>query len=365
MTRRPGSVALLALLAAVLGAALSCGGGSDVRDYLLVAHRPNHLAVVDAKAREIENLFEIPGAGPPLTVVPSPDGRVAYVLTNRYRSVSGIDLDTGEEVFRADLDESDKRVTSPGAMVVSPDGKELFVFEHPVARLPDRYRVEPTRIAVYDTSAGIGAERVRSFPAERRTAVLAISTNGTRLYAMSWDIVVYDPKSGEELERIAVTNWDREGYGTPDYLDAWPSMEGSDVWIAPFIAMKGDVPTMGLVDLDLATGEFGVVDVEPASVLVFSMAVNPERRNEAYGVYTTLSKLDREKGELLDRIDLDHTYYSLAVASDGSELYLGSTLDDVAVYDTETLRKLDEVRLPSGNDQGLATLRLVRRAPAG
>ncbi len=352
-------------VAVALLAVGGCGREAGVRDYLLVAHRPNHLAVVDAKARTIENVFELPGAGPPTTVVPSPDGRMAYVLTNHSRSVSGIDLATGEEVFRADLDESDKRVTCPGALAVSPDGKELFVYELPVARLADRYRVEANRIAVYDTSAGVGAERIRSFPAERRTMVLAFAADGSRLYAMSWDIVAYDPNTGDEQERIPLTNWQRQGYSRPDWFDAWPSFETSDVWVAPYVAMKGDVAMMGLAQLDLASGEFATVDVEPAGVLIFSAALNPVRRNEVFGAYTTLSKIDRETGELLKRIDLDHTYYSVAISTDGNEVYVGSTLDDVAIYDTQDLRKLGEVHLPSGNDQGLATIRLVRRAPSG
>ncbi len=50
------------------------------------------------------------------------------------------------------------------------------------------------------------------------------------------------------------------------------------------------------------------------------------------------------------------------MSSDGSEIFVGGTMDDIGVYDSADLRKLDQIFLPSGNDQGLGTLRIVRRA---
>lgn len=42
---------------------------------------------------------------------------------------------------------------------------------------------------------------------------------------------------------------------------------------------------------------------------------------------------------MLEQIDLDHTYYAINVASDGSELYVGGTTSDIAVHDTETFEQ--------------------------
>jgi quinohemoprotein amine dehydrogenase beta subunit len=355
-TRVPNAVLGLALLAA-----LGCSPGGGERDYLLAPHRPNLLAVVDAKDREVVRVHELSGS-PPITLVPTRDGTLAYVAVDRSRRITGVDIDTGDEVFRADLGEGAERVTTPGAMALRPGGKELFVFVHPVEIRPDRYVVRDTRVAVYDTAAGLEAKAIRSFPVERRTAVLAFSPDGSRLYAFSWDIVAYDPDTGEELERIPVTSWVREGWGAPDYLDAWPAFELTDIWVSPFTAMKGDVLRLGVLHFDLAEGALRTVDVEEAGTLIFSMAVNPARPAEAFGAYTTLSKINLDTGALEKRIDLDHTYYNVQVSSDGSEIFVGGTMDDIGVYDSADLRKLDQIFLPSGNDQGLGTLRIVRRA---
>ncbi|MEZ5583928.1 MAG: hypothetical protein R3F37_15380 [Candidatus Competibacteraceae bacterium] len=43
---------------------------------------------------------------------------------------------------------------------------------------------------------------------------------------------------------------------------------------------------------------------------------------------------------MIKRIDLDHTYYAINISSDGKELYLGGTMDDIAIYDSATLEKI-------------------------
>ncbi len=66
------------------------------------------------------------GGGSPISVVPSPDAKSAYVLTNGMGSISGIDLDSGVEVFRTDFSTTEKRIKQIFAMEISPDGSELF-----------------------------------------------------------------------------------------------------------------------------------------------------------------------------------------------------------------------------------------------
>jgi quinohemoprotein amine dehydrogenase beta subunit len=290
------------------------------------------------------------------------------VIVNRWESVTGIDLDTCEQVFRADLSSGDERVKATFGMDISPDGKELFVFESPVKLLLGELQVQPTRVAVFDTAAGTSAEPVRTFEAPRRTALLMLSKDGSKLYAVSWDIYVLDPKDGHEVGRHKLRTWGRENYSEPDVLDVWPQWEATDIFSTLYYAVRTDLSPndpasfkTGLATLDLKTDEFKVVDFEDTSVLIFSSVINPKRPNEVYGVYTTLSKIDREQGKVLDRIELDHTYYAVNIASDGSELYVGGTMNDISVYDTKTFKKLGQIDMPDGRDQALASLRLIQR----
>ena len=351
---------------------LACLTGATpglAKDYLLTGAKPDQLVMVDPAARAVEKSCTVPDAGTGiLTIVPAPDASTAYVIANHWESVAGIDLDSCEQVFRADLSSGDERVKATFGMAISPDGSELFVFQSPVRLLPGEYQVQPTRIAVYDTASGTGAEPIRSFEAPRRTAILALSGDGSKLYAVSWDIYVLDPQTGEEIGRHPLRNWQRANYSEPDVLGVWPQWGATGIYTNPYFAVRTDLDPAnaaayktGLMSLDLNSGAFEVKDFEDTSVIIFSTVVNPVRLNEVYGVYTTLSKIDREQGAVLERIDLDHTYYTVNVASDGSELYVGGTMDDIAVYDTETFEPLGRIEMPGGADQALASLRLIQR----
>lgn len=342
---------------------------ASAKEYLLTGVKPDKLVLIDAKARKVERFYEVPNPGTGLlTITPSPDAKVAYAIVNRWESVSGIDLDSGEEVFRADFSSEDMRVKATFAMDVSPDGKELYVFQSPVKLGLGEYEVQDTYVAVYNTADGIGATPVRTFPAPRRTAILISSTDGSKLYAAGWDITAFDPKTGDVLGVHKVRTWDRPNYSEPDVLDIWPQWEQASVFSTPYFVVRTDKDPedpaaykTGMLTLDLETDEMVVKDFEDTAVVIFSSVINPVRRNEAFAVYTTLSKIDVDKGELVKRIELDHTYYDVNISGDGSEVYVGGTMNDIGVYSSETLEKLGTIQLEDGNDQTLASLRVIQR----
>ena len=110
------------------------------RTYLVVASRPNRLHVIDLAARRVSNTFEIPGKGVVATITLPKDGKVAYVLTNRNESVVGIDLESGKQVFRADMSEPGVRVKSMFAVAVSQDGTAAVRAPDPHAHQGQRIR---------------------------------------------------------------------------------------------------------------------------------------------------------------------------------------------------------------------------------
>ena len=341
----------------------------SAKEYLLTGVKPDQLVLIDAQARQVEQTYTIPDAGSGvLTLVTSADGKRAYAIVNRWESVSGVDLDTGEQVFRANFSTEEKRIKATFAMDLSPDGKELYVYQMPVRLLPDSYQVEETYIAVYDTSVGVDAEPIRTYPAPRRTAILAASTDGSKLYAVSWDISVLNAQTGQAIGTHRLRRWDRPNYSEPDVLGVWPQWNQTGVYSNPYYAVRTDLSPddpaaykTGLFTLDLATNEFRVQDFEDTAVIIFSSVINPVNRDEAFGVYTTLSKIDLAEGKLMDRVDLDHTYYAVNISGDGKEVYVGGTMDDISIYDSATLEKIDVIRLPSGNDMALSSLRIINR----
>lgn len=357
------------VLAALALMTLSLGGVSMVqaKEYLLTATKPDRLFLVDVKARKVAKSYIVPDAGDSIaTVVPSPDGKRVYVLTNHMSSISGIDLDSGKQVFRADFAEPDLNVKCFFAFDVSPDGKELYVYQMPTRLLPAEYKVLPPRIAVYRTDAGVAAKPIRSFPAPRRIQMLMMPKPGA-LYALGFELYKINPGTGKIDETIGVRSWKRPNYSVPDVLDFWPLWEQTGIFSTPYYAVRTDMPDgdpqaakSGLMTLDFKTGKYNFSDFETTSVLMFSSVISPTRPNEVFAVYTQLTKIDRDKNTVVKRVDLPHTYYVANISGDGNEVYLGGTMCDIGVYDHETLTRLGEVRLPGCGDMGLASMRMVQ-----
>lgn len=364
-------------LRVAVAAALSLGlaAAAMAEDYLVTATKPDNLFVIDAQAHKVIKHIKLHNAGTGAqTVVPSPDGRRAYVVVNRWESVTGVDLDSGKEVFRADLSSGDERVKVPFTLALNPNGKELYVYESPVKLELGEYKVEPTRIAVFDTNAGLHAKPVRTFEAPRRIIMLFPSTDGKYLYGLGWDLYKFDAATGKLVHTFKILNWKRKNYGPPDVLDVWPQYEQTGIFTTLYYATRTDKPAndpaaykTGLITLNLKTGKFSYQDFENTSVVIFSAVVSPKDHNDVYAVYTTLSKIRLNaspgEGKLVDRIDLPHTFYAINISSDGKYVYLGGTMNDVAVYDTATMKQVADIHLPGGGDQALSSLRIIHRRP--
>lgn len=355
------AAAALALAGTVLGLPATAGA----KDYMLTATHPNRLVLVDLEGRRVERTYTIPGRGYAQTIVPSPDGKVGYVLTGGWGIISGIDLDTGREVFRADMSRpvvgGKLRRVKAVSFIVSRDGKELYAYQVPVEIQLGEFNVEDTRIAVYRTDGGLEAEPVRTFKVPRRISTMAISDDGSRIYLVGWDIYAYDPKTGKLVDTYKMRNWGRENYSEPDVLSFWQQFEQANVFSTPYYAAKFEPEdfVVGLATLDLETGDFQMRDFESLQVIIFSSVINP-KKPEAYLVYTTLAKLDLNSYEVVKRVDLDHTYYTVNVSSDGQEVYVGGTMGDIAIYNTD-LEPIGKIMMPEGADQALANVRIFQR----
>ena len=358
-----------ALAAAGLGLALATGAGAKAKqDYIITGAKPDHLFVVDPTSKTVASDFKIPNANSWVgAIVPSPDGKVAYVLTNKMESISGIDLATGKEVFRANLSSGDERVKCLFAFDVTPDGKEMIVYEMPVKLGLNEYTVEDTRFAVFRLADGVDAKPVRQFPAPRRVHTLLSRKDGKSFYAVGFDLYEFDRQSGKQLGVRGIRNWDYANHSIPDLLAFWPVSEPSGTFVTPLYSTvppadgKGEpVAKTALMTLDLKSGDLQYHDFEDTSALIFSSVMSPTK-TEAFGVYSQLSKIDTKSNTLTKRIDLDHTYYAVLISTDGKEVYTAGAMCNVAIFDSATLEKKGDIRLPGCTDQSITSPRVVRR----
>jgi len=360
---------LFPLFLIILSLFFSGRASAESTEYLVTANKPGYIHILDMKQQKVVRSHHIPDAGRTVfSLAPSPDGKIIYAMTNRMKSLVGLDVDSGKQVFRADFPEGDIKRQGFFAFDISRDGKEIYVYQLSNQVMLSEYKQLPTRIAVYDTSSGLSAQPIRSFEAPRRIHMLMKSKDDKYLYAMGFDIYKMDPKDGRIIETLPLRNWQLKNRSLPDVLDFWPLWDQTDIFSTPVYSVKTDkypddpeAYKTGLLTLDLETGKYEINDFENTSVLIFSTVISPTRKY-AFGTYTQLTKIDLETNSLAARIDQDHTYYAVNISGDGSEVYVGGAACDIATYDAETLTKSGQVFLPGGcGDQSTATMRMFQR----
>ncbi|PLX38441.1 MAG: quinohemoprotein amine dehydrogenase subunit beta [Hyphomicrobiales bacterium] len=338
------------------------------KDYLVTITKPGNLYVIDAADRSVTKECKLDFNVIPAIIAMSPDNSIAYILGDRWGGVFGVNIDSCETVFSANQSYDDVRSRVIGSLAVSKDGKEIYTIRNRTRILVDRYEVLDPELVVYDSSAGLDAKPIRTFPAPRRMTIMATDRKG-KLYVGGHELYEIDPATGATSVKIANASWDRPTYSPPDVLAFWPVGTQNDEFLLLYSAAKfandkreeiADF-VWGYESVNLTTGESQIADFASFEVIMFSAVRNPKAPNELYGVYTQLSKHDLEKNELVKRVDLPHTYYCVNISSDGKEIYVGGTNDDIGVYDASTLERIGEVRLPSGGDMAAGTMHVISR----
>jgi len=339
------------------------------RDFMVIANRPNNVHLIDLQERKVVRTCELPGRFGSGTVVMSPDKVTAFVLSNQFENVYGVNMDTCEITFSAIQSEGNVRVKSMASLAVSPDGSEVYTHQNPSRLERDHYEVMDSRIAVYRVADGLDAKPVRSFPSPRQIVLLTTGADGT-LYLSGKDVFAMDVQSGEVSVKIPSISSTDPRYGQRDVLSIWPigsvSNEFIRMYTAPrFIDDSRNMDTAewmwGYERIDLTTGETEVRDFGPLEVVLFSGMTRPQHRNEFFAVLTQLKKYDIAKEQEIASVDLEHSYYCINFSTDGNTVYLAGTFNDIAIYDPETLEKLGNIELPGG-DMSLATAQVFSRS---
>jgi quinohemoprotein amine dehydrogenase beta subunit len=353
---------LLAFAAACLLAA-----PSQAKEYLLTGAKPDRLFLIDMEARKVVREYHIPDNSiSPMTMVVSPDQKTIYVVTNHNKAITGISLESGEEVFRAELSRADDERAINYAIEISPDGRELYSYEVLTRLLPDRYEVQNPRISVYPTDGGKEAKASRSFnDVPRRIHMLLAKKDGSKLYALGWDFYTLNPRTGKIVDTYPLRHWKRRNASQPDLLNFWPMQDQTDIFMSPINWTRTDVPptdptspVTGLLTLDIKRGKFDVTAIDTPPEVLFTATLSPNRK-EAFAVYGHLLKIDLEQKKTVLRVPLDHSYYMAQVSGDGKEVYVGGTLCDIAIYAASDLKKLGSVELPGCPSMAGAPLKFV------
>lgn len=327
-------------------------------EYMVTPNYPNNLHVIDLATDTLLKTCRMPDAFGPGTVQLSPDRKIAYVLNNHYADVYGVELDSCKQVFHASIGyQPGESAKSMFSFTVSHDGKELFVVANPTLKLNDRYVVQQPRLDVYATDAGMNAKPVRSFPAPRQLTVMQSGDDGT-LYVAGADVYKVDVNTGKFDVLIPSRHWKRPNYSAPDVLYVWNQQtyrrDFSLLYTAAKYKDKKQDPATaeyvyGQFSIDLKTGKTETTDFGPLTEIYFSGMRSPKDPNLMFGVLNRLDKYDVKQKKRLHSATLDHSYYYVSFNKDGSKIYLSGTLNDIAIFDVDSMKKVGNIKLPGGD----------------
>lgn len=337
------------------------------RDYLAISSRNNVLYIIDSKQDKVVHSCKLKGSYGPGALVISPDGTKAYTLQDKMQAIYGYDLATCENFFKTSFSEGSTRAIAMFSINISKDSKEIYTIYNPATKNIDSYEVHEPVFAVFDPNDGLEAKAIRSFKAPRQTTIMMTSYSGN-VYVLGPNIYKINPKNGEISIAAKLRKWDRTNYSQPDAFAMWPIGNVSDEFLTMYSAAKFNDKEQnmqnaefiwGATRVDLKTDEVIQEDFATFETIMFTGITHPKNSNLLYGALTDLTKFDRKNKKVLKRVLLDHTYYCVNFATDGSRLYIGGTLNDIAIYDPENLDKLGKIMLPEG-DTGASTLQVFR-----
>ncbi|WP_044418163.1 quinohemoprotein amine dehydrogenase subunit beta [Halarcobacter anaerophilus] len=337
------------------------------RDYLATVSRSHQLHIIDGKENRLVKSCNLKGTIGSGGLVISSDGTKAYVLQDNWQAVYGYDLNSCENIFSAKFSSENIRAMSIFSFALSNDGKQLYTISNPTKMLNDRYKVLDPVFKIFNTADGLDAKAVDSFKAPRQITVMATAKDGS-VYASGPQIYKINPKTHEVSIGAKLRGWERKNYSNPDVLAMWPIGNVSNEFLLMYTAAKFKDETMnpdtadyvwGATRIDLNTGKVEQEDFAPLESVMFTGMTNPKDSNILYGVLTDLTKFDRKNQKVLKRVYLDHSYYCINFSTDGSKIYLGGTFNDIAVYNPDTLEKVTNIVLPSG-DVAAGTLQVFR-----
>jgi hypothetical protein len=163
---------------------------------------------------------------------------------------------------------------------------------------------------------------------------------GQTVYAMGKDLYKIDASRGELRVTETVPMYDKKW----NILPLW-EYGGESGGMA---AMNYYTPElMGLLTVDMNTGEMVDVPLKGDPVLAYSVVLSPDRK-KAYAVMDDLSVIDMVKKTYGPVAPIQAgTSYAVNISSDGRKVYVGAGGSSVTIYDAATLKPLKELKMAS------------------
>jgi DNA-binding beta-propeller fold protein YncE len=335
----------------LLGTALLLASGNAPalgKDILLQGMLHNHLNVLDGDKDEIVATIDTRGKKVTNFTWDPKDLDKVYVVTDWQQQIEQLDL-AGKRVVRTfRLGSGDVKVRTIDIEVNPANPNLLYALSLRQRWLSDEIVDMTPAVLVFDLTTG---KVVKEIEIPRGCMNIFFGYDGSEFYVTGRDVFVYDPMTGKQVNFLGLAHPTTTGVDPQISLNIWRlhDQSGMAMILVGSLATANNLPYQGYYTIDLkkksTEGSMKLVtDIGPL-YNQFSAVVSPDRKYY-YMAMNKVEKRDFATNRLLATADVDKSYYTIQISSDGKKVYLGGGGDSILIYDTETMKLLKRLDMP-------------------
>lgn len=321
---------------------------------LMLGTYPDKLFTVDEATGKIGEKIQLPG-GLPVSLRITPDQAKIFATTITNSSVIVMDAKSHSILTQFDLNTPTERYRFNGG-APDPTGRYFYTTMLRMEKLTDRWKVSKQMYAVIDTKL---QKVVRTADLEPEDDALSggyrapmmVSPDGKSLYIFKDKVLVVDTAKLKVADRIDVQKPDSTGYETVAFgggVEGFQMTTGSEL-VSLFTAADPYVhnKVFGLGKFDLNTRKFKFTPMGPITTGMSGLEITPDGKT-GYTVVTNGTtgnkrcefwKFDMTSLKLKDKVEFGcRSRFQLGMSGDGTKLYIYGASYDIEVYNAQTMK---------------------------
>ncbi|BBC73926.1 conserved hypothetical protein [Altererythrobacter sp. B11] len=325
---------------------------------------PDELQLVDDATGAVTQKVKL-DTGLPVNLHMSNDRSRIYVTTNTSSGIEVFDTASRKIINKFSLNTPSVRYRFNGG-VPDPTGRYFYVLGMRMDKEIDRWRVSKPQYMVVDLQQKKIVRAVDVAPEDERAsryAQLVLSEDGKSLYIFRDEVVVVDTAELKAVKRFDLAKPEFPGMLDVSFGGALESLRKPDEYVSLFISEDPYIhnKVFGIARFDLTSREFTFAPVGPAPENMAGLEVTPDGK-DGYTV-AVIGDLGSQRCEfwhfdLTTNMAVDKSEFPcrrrfyFGMSPDGAKLYIYGAGFDIAVYDAKTLQPVQDWELT--NDATMA-----------
>lgn len=321
---------------------------------LMLGTYPDKLFTIDDQTGVVKDRIQLE-TGLPVSLRLSDDRKKIYATTITTAGVIVLDADTHKILTQFALNTPTEKYRFNGG-VPDPTGRYFYTTLIRIDKAVDRYVVSKQAFAVIDL---VQKKVVRTADLEPQDDALAggyrapmmISPDGKTLYLFKDKVLLVDTATLKVVDRIDVQKADATGYENVAFGGGVEGLQltSPNQLVSLFTAADPYVHNkiFGLGRFDLTARKFAFTPIGPITNQISGLEVTPDGKT-AYTVATTgmtgnkrceFWKFDLTEARLTDKTEFHcRSRFTLGMSQDGAKLYIYGASYDIEVYDAATMK---------------------------